>query len=252
MEKAFPHEFGVVYGKLGSETIFARDQGDDANCENFTIVEIGCGVGNTVLPLLELEQIINVKSDVKGKKRISVWGLDFSNVAIDLLRQDERFIKAQIEGRARGCVWDITVTHPRDISFELEGVADISLLLFCLSAVSPEKMIHAAEHVAATLKPGATLILRDYGRFDEAQMKLGSSRGKRLSENFYVKSDSTRVFYFATQDLENLFGSNGAGLEIIELKYIQRVYKNRSDQSQRKRVWVQGRFRKPHIKMTPL
>ena len=118
-------------------------------------------------------------------------------------------------------------------------------------------MSQAAKNVAATLKPGGMLLLRDYGRYDEAQIKLGSSRGKRLSENFYVKHDSTRVYYFVLEDLERLFGKggndggeegvwvSGAGLEIVELKYIQRVYKNRSDNTQRRRVWVQGRFRKP-------
>ncbi len=95
------------------------------------------------------------------------------------------------------------------------------------------------------MKPGGTLILRDYGRFDEAQMKLGSGRGKRLTENFYVKHDSTRVYFFDLDDLESLFGSDGAGLETIDIRYIQRVYTNRSENSERRRVWVQARFRKP-------
>ncbi len=88
-------------------------------------------------------------------------------------------------------------------------------------------------------------IVHSYGRYDEAQLKLGSSRGKRLSENFYVKHDSTRVYYFDLEDLDRLFGARGAGLEVIELKYIRRVYKNRSDDTERRRVWVQARFRKP-------
>ena len=43
----------------------------------------------------------------------------------------------------------------------------------------------------------------------------------------------------------SMFSCNGAGLDILELKYIQRVYKNRSQEANRRRVWVQGRFRKP-------
>eukprot|EP00957_Ditylum_brightwellii_P209942 15364393-Ditylum_brightwellii.AAC.2 len=228
LNKAFPDEFGVVYGhdnacgegeQMGedkeSSTSNNRIDIDAVNLYHatvspFTIVEIGCGV-----------------------------------VAVDLLQQDTRYIEAQKDHRACSAVWDITESHPSEIHPELESCSDISLLLFCLSAVSPDKMQEAANHVAATLKPGGTLILRDYGRFDEAQLKLGSSKGKRLSENFYVKHDSTRVYYFDLDDLERLFGSSGAGLVSIEKKYIQRVYKSRSDNTERRRVWVQARFRKP-------
>ncbi len=244
LEKAFPEEFGVVYGKYGSSS-----KGIDERYEDFSIVEIGCGVGNTVLPLLELDPYITVKGGVNdlNMKRLAVWGLDFSEVAVNLLRKDERYIFAAANNRAQSGVWDITKTHPREVSSKLENSSDISLLLFCLSAVSPEKMTKAAIHVAATLKPGGTLILRDYGRYDEAQMKLGSSRGKRLADNFYVKHDSTRVYFFDLHDLERLFGIEGAGLEIIEIKYIQRIYANRTENSERRRVWVQARFRKPAV-----
>ena len=102
----------------------------------------------------------------------------------------------------------------------------------------------AARNVAATLKPGGVLVLRDYGRYDEAQLKLGVSRAKRLGENFYVKSDGTRCFYFDLQHLEQLLVEE-AGLEALELKYVRRIYQNRAKDEQRRRVWVQGRFRKP-------
>ena len=277
LNKAFPDEFGIVYGhdnvcgegeQMGEDKETATSNNrididtvnlDHATVSPFTIVEIGCGVGNTVLPLLELDPIITVldsstqcqettgvqKHNSSSQRKISVWGLDFSTVAVDLLQQDTRYIEAQKDHRACSAVWDITESHPSEIHPELESCSDISLLLFCLSAVSPDKMQEAANNVAATLKPGGTLILRDYGRFDEAQLKLGSSKGKRLSENFYVKHDSTRVYYFDLDDLERLFGSYGAGLVSIEKKYIQRVYKNRSDNTERRRVWVQARFRKP-------
>jgi len=290
LNKAFPDEFGVVYGQHQSpvegengaeqkqnERAASDDCADDEIASMdvtalppFTIVEIGCGVGNTVLPLLELDPIITVvpndfdpcqepqgeqtnrsSSSSSSKRKIAVWGLDFSKVAVDLLQQDKRYIQAaQKDHRAMSAVWDIVDSHPGEIHPELESCSDISLLLFCLSAVSPEKMGQAAAHVAATLRPGGTLILRDYGRFDEAQLKLGSSLGKRLSENFYVKHDSTRVYYFDLDDLERLFGQSGAGLICIEKKYIQRVYKNRSDNTERRRVWVQARFRKPLLRLS--
>jgi tRNAThr (cytosine32-N3)-methyltransferase len=338
LNKAFPDEFSIVYA-INSNRDDDNNQMVDVETkivesdENFVITEIGCGVGNTVLPLLELDPFIlttptststtfktNQKNNydstntrtnetksttiIKEKKKLVIWGLDFSSVAIDLLQKDKRYINATSlsstisssstdSDRARAQVWDITTTHPKDIvtttihplsssslkskyttlpkhdnQLCLESSSDISLLLFVLSAISPSKMKQAAHNVARTLKPGGILLLRDYGRYDEAQIKLGTSRNKRLGDNFYVKNDNTRCYYFSIEDVRHLFGSchtttsssssstvsndngdddcdDGAGLEILELKYIQRVYRNRADEASRRRVWVQGRFRKP-------
>jgi SAM-dependent methyltransferase len=192
-----------------------------------TLVEIGCGVGNAILPLL--------------KDAWTVWGLDFSPVAIDLLRNDERFRERQSHAHAH--VWDISQAPPNS-PLPWFGVANVSTLLFCLSALHPNDMVQAAHNVAATLQKGGTLCVRDYGRYDEAQLKLGTSRGKRLGEHFYRKQDGTRVYYFSLQDLDRLF-VEVAGLEVLELGYIRRVYHNRATRERRRRVWVQGRFRKP-------
>ncbi len=205
------------------------------------------------------------------------------------MQNDERYINATSSttsstgsngtdnDRARAQVWDIASTHPKDVFTNiiyplssssksnnttitnnnndnqlcLQSSSNISLLLFVLSAISPSKMKQAAHNVASTLKPGGILLLRDYGRYDEAQIKLGTSRNKRLGDNFYVKNDNTRCYYFSIEDMRQLFGSSdddncdGAGLEILELKYVQRVYRNRANEASRRRVWVQGRFRKP-------
>jgi methyltransferase-like protein 6 len=249
LEKAFPDEFGIVYG---NSSLKVDPNGEIADVldvgGNFTIAECGCGVGNTVLPLLELDPVVHVpgKNGVV-KKNLVVLGFDFSSTGIQLLQQDTRYIKANNEGRSHAAVWDITRTPPSDVMVNFANATDISLLLFCLSAISPgEPMKNAAVHVAQTLKPGGTLIFRDYGRYDEAQMKLGKSRGKRIGENFYVKHDGTRCYYFELKDLEYLFSTQaGTGLEVLELKYIQREYSNRSDDTVRRRIWVQGRFRKP-------
>ena len=199
-----------------------------------TLVEIGCGVGNTLLPLLKDDGWI-------------VWGLDFSNVAIELLKNEERFRNSK--GRAHARVWDISQPPPLDDEKQLPpplpwfGVANVTTLLFCLSALNPKDMAVAARNVASTLKSEGTLLFRDFGRYDEAQLKLGTSRGKRLGENWYRKHDGTRVYYFALEDLERLF-VHEAGLKMLELQYIRRVYYNRGTRERRRRVWVQGRFRK--------
>jgi SAM-dependent methyltransferase len=228
LDKAFPDEFS------------SQKQSKDIDSSNSrTLVEIGCGVGNLLMPLFETEN---------GSWEV-IHGLDISKEAIRLLREDDRFLSFNERGK--------TTTPPRaafghvcDISQEFSlpkccvGVSNVTTLLFCLSAIDPKKMATAAKNVASTLKPGGKLVFRDYGRYDEAQIKLGTSRSKQISEHFYRKHDGTKCFYFTTEDVQRLFGTE-SGLHVIELKYLRRIYHNKATGQKRRRVWVQGRFWKP-------
>lgn len=46
-----------------------------------TIFEIGCGVGNTIIPILKYS----------NEQTLQVYGCDFSSKAIDILKQQEEF-----------------------------------------------------------------------------------------------------------------------------------------------------------------
>ncbi len=212
--KAFPHEFGKE-GPIGTKTW----------------VELGCGVGNACLPFLE-------DAETPWK---TIHALDISAEAVALLQKDSRFIKCNnsTDGTGRsihGHVCDISKSFPDPCV----GVADVTTLIFCLSALDPDDMPHAARHVASSLKPGGILVVRDYGRYDEAQMKLGVSRNKRIKDNFYRKHDGTKCYYFTLEDLDKLFVD--AGLQVLELYYLRRIYGNKASGETRRRIWVQGRF----------
>ena len=45
------------------------------------------------------------------------------------------------------------------------------------------------------LKPGGSILFRDYGLYDHAMLRFG--RGHKISDNFYVRQDGTRAYYFS-------------------------------------------------------
>jgi SAM-dependent methyltransferase len=194
-----------------------------------------------LLPLME---------DVGKQSTFNTFhGLDLSSVAIELLKKDHRFVtynqfcensgSSLSRGGAFGYVCDISQSLP----YECAGVADVTSLLFCLSAVDPDHMEKAAKNVALSLKPGGVLVFRDYGLYDEAQLKLATSIRKQLKDGFYQKHDGTKCYYFTLEVVKHLF--ENAGLQVLDLKYLRRAYTNKSTGERRRRVWVQGRFKKP-------
>ena len=277
LHKAFPNEFAWLYAHSSDNNDELDETGNPRlytiprrmKNEEFTIVEIGCGVGNAILPLLEQHtELVHKHASLDNDEdvpppRLNIHCLDFAPTAIHLLKQDPRFCAAAQEGRATAHVFDLSSMQPSTISTSpssttnkdvqsttLANSADVAILLFCLSAIGPHRsaaLSRAARHAIDMLKPGGTLVIRDYGRLDEAQMKL--SRGeKSLGSNFYRKGDGTGCYYFELQDLKDLFVNDEddcTKLELLELDYIQRIYRNRGDNSTRRRVWIQGRFRKP-------
>ena len=81
--------------------------------------ELGCGVGNTLFPL------------IKEFKCFRFWGCDISVKAIDMI-QAEIKEREELQGRLKVAVCDL-VKHP--IPFEKTG--DIVSLIFVMSAIVP-------------------------------------------------------------------------------------------------------------------
>ena len=86
------------------------------------------------------------------------------------------------------------------------------------------------------------MYFRDYGRYDMAQIRFAQRGNQKLAENFYVRHDKTRAYYFTIEEVAEMFEK--VGFEVIENKYCYRLIENRKDEKKMHRVWIQSRLRK--------
>jgi hypothetical protein len=119
---------------------------------------------------------------------------------------------------------------------------DYLSLIFVLSAITPIQMPSALSNISKILKPGGLVLFRDYGIYDMTQLRFVSKKDRKLGENYYVRADGTRVFYFNLEDTTNLFES--CGYTLVEARYDTRELRNRKKMINMYRVWVNAVFQK--------
>jgi tRNAThr (cytosine32-N3)-methyltransferase len=208
------------------------------------VLEVGAGAGNTAFPILANNQNPNLK----------IHACDFSKTAVDVIRESEAYDSKHIQSD----VWDVTSEElPPGLS---AGSVDIVLMIFIFSALAPTQWQQAVRNTHRLLKPGGEVLFRDYGRGDLAQVRF--KKGRYLQENFYVRGDGTRVYFFDKNELINIWSGHsfqsmdsredteiitdnaGEGFDVIDLGVDRRLLVNRAKQLKMYRCWMQGRFRK--------
>lgn len=205
-----------------------------ANHGPVTVLEVGAGAGNTAFPLLAMNQNPDLK----------LHACDYSKKAIDVIRSQAAY-NEQERKVLQADVWDAAgVELPPGLT---PGSVDLILMIFIFSALSPDQWRQAVRNVYTLLKPGGEVLLRDYGRGDLAQVRF--KKGRYLEENFYVRGDGTRVYFFEEQELRDIWsgkpeGCEHFGLEIVNLATDRRMLVNRQRKLKMYRCWMQGRFKK--------
>ncbi|ESO82096.1 hypothetical protein LOTGIDRAFT_223580 [Lottia gigantea] len=199
---------------------------DSTKNDQLVIFEVGCGVGNFMFPLLQEDP------------SLYFYSCDFSQRAVDFVKENELYNKD------RSTVFQCDITQDNINGTVNYNSIDVATLIFVLSAIHPDKMVQALHKIYQVIKPGGCLLIRDYGLYDFAMLRF--SKGHKLAENFYVRQDGTRAFYFSTEYLEEKMTSAGFIRERND--YVERNTVNKKEGINVPRIFVQGKFVKPHEK----
>lgn len=163
---------------------------------------------------------------------------------MEVIRANETYDTKNIQAD----VWDAAgETLPPGLEDES---ADMVLMIFIFSALSPSQWKQAVHNIYRVLKPGGEVLFRDYGRGDLAQVRF--KKGRYLEENFYIRGDGTRVYFFEKDELVKIWtgkddvqaDESSTGFEVVDLGVDRRLLVNRAKQLKMYRCWMQGRFRK--------
>ncbi|EPQ26416.1 uncharacterized protein PFL1_06064 [Pseudozyma flocculosa PF-1] len=168
-----------------------------------TILEVGCGAGNTVFPLLEMNQ----------NPHLTIHACDYSSEAVGVVRSNPLYVSPPNGATCHANVWDLSSLSSSsadgaatpNLPPQVEpGSVDIVVLIFVLSALHPREWRQAVENIKTLLKPDTGLVLlRDYGRHDLPQLRFKKRR--MLEDNFYLRGDGTRVYFFTPEELIDIF-----------------------------------------------
>ena len=201
------------------------------------VLDLGCGAGASLLPIL-----------FHRSKNLNVKATDISKEALMLLSSS---IQAKIREPSltfEASTWDLT--QPLQ-NTSLQTFGDFAILIFTLSAIPPEKHLICLKNVVNCLKPGGSLLFRDYGwlpvllyrfnslltifsgAFDLVQVRCK----KKIGAWTIQKEDGVLCTFFTIPYLTSLFEQ--AGLAFIDPpRYCTIMNINRKSKQQMKRVFI--------------
>ncbi|EEB09257.1 actin binding methyltransferase [Schizosaccharomyces japonicus yFS275] len=192
-----------------------------------TILEVGCGVGNLVYPLLECQP------------NLKVYCCDFSSRAVEFVQKNENYDAEHVFP----FVCDIVETPL--VNFVPNASVDTVTAIFVLSAIPYERQLQAFKNISSVLKPGGHLVFRDYCEGDYAKEKfLNSKEPSMIDEHTFVRQDGTISYFFDEKRVDEL--ASDVGLENISLERVQRSVDNRKRELSMQRVFLQGVWRKKY------
>ncbi len=195
----------------------------DRTEEQRVLIEVGCGVGNFVLPLLE------------ESSNLFMYACDLSPRAVELLKGDSKYDDKRLH--AFQC--DITDDNCFDGEVPNESV-DIASLIFVLSAVRPSLFQKVLSNISRILKPGGLLLFRDYAINDMAMYRF--KHNSKIADRHYLRQDGTTTYFFEQDEMQRLAENADFSLELQE--YVERRTVNKKEHIDVPRIFLQGKYRK--------
>ncbi|WFD27793.1 hypothetical protein MNAN1_002798 [Malassezia nana] len=203
------------------------------------LLEVGCGVGNTVFPLLEKNPALRVHC------------CDFSPRAVEIVKQHPQYSE-----RVHAFVFDLvqdrengTLARALEERASWPPVSTLSLI-FVLSAIPPGEHVPVLRSLVQVLPVGATVVFRDYARADMAQLRFHTRKDALWSEpsllsethDWYRRGDDTMAYFFTRDEVERLFDAVGH-LEGTAEEVVKTVT-NRRTGAVMERRFIQARLRR--------
>ncbi|WFD02241.1 hypothetical protein MOBT1_000922 [Malassezia obtusa] len=203
------------------------------------LLEVGCGVGNTVYPLLEKNPALRVHC------------CDFSPRAVHLVEEHPAYDAE----RVNAFVYDLVAERTGDaLAAHLARrawppVTTLSLI-FVLSAIPPHEHAPVLRALLAAVPRGGTVVFRDYARGDLAQLRFHTRRDAQWAEpsllsdahDWYRRGDHTMAYFFTVAEVEALVAQVG-GLE-GRVEEVVKVNTNRRTGAVMDRRFIQAKLRR--------
>ncbi|XP_015644557.1 uncharacterized protein [Oryza sativa Japonica Group] len=186
------------------------------------VLEVGCGNGSTVVPILRsspsttvyacdcsketLEKANEIVCSTKGvevKDRFHPFLLDASKETFP----DWLFCKSCRSPCSSNC--NMIEEYPaflRDNPCCVDGV-DFITMIFTLSAIPFDNMLATLERCVSVLKPGGLVLFRDYGLYDMTMLRFLPHQ--RVGFREYMRSDGTLSYFFTLDTVRELFHASG-------------------------------------------
>ena len=190
--------------------------------DKITLLDMGCGVGNSFYPLLV------------RLPNLYINAFDFSKRAINMSKTHPMYEKEKY----RINVYDLDLVKD-DIPNKNN---DYGILMFVLSAIKPEEHERVVEKISKVINKGGILYFRDYARYDMAQIRFAKRKKNRVGDNLYMRKDKTLSYFFDKNEIENLFKKYG--FSIVNSNLICRLIENRKEKKKMHRLWLQIKFKK--------
>lgn len=211
-----------------------KDQDEFGSKSMRYLLEVGCGCGDFVLPLLDDESSQHVSN-----KDLFIYCCDISDKAIEILESKPLF-KKYYPTHIKAFTADITQDCDRLLAKTESNLMDVVSFIFVLSALDPKHMRKGLENVHSVMKPKGLILFRDYAIYDEAMLRFGEK--SKICDQFYVRQDGTRAYFFSKEQLVRLFES--CGFECQSIDYVKRETVNKVTTDKFSRIFLQAKFTK--------